>query len=69
MFNYSDIHQSWRNDDRQTKYKLGDRVYLAKEESFFTVIGVNTVSENEVEYALDIYPYLVWEDEITKKEG
>lgn len=45
-----------------TKYKVEDHVLFKEKE--YVVIGVNRVSETVVEYALDGYRFLVWEEQL-----
>lgn len=66
MLNYAEIMAKtvWQNDDSNTKFKMEEIVKYKKKE--IKIIGVNVVSENEVEYALENESYLVWENELEK---
>ena len=66
MLNYAEIcaKEIWQNDDSDTKFKMEEIVKYKEKE--IKIIGVNIIDENEVEYALENEPYLVYEDELEK---
>lgn len=58
------VEDIWENNDTNTKFKMGEKINFKEKEA--KIIGVNVVSENEVEYALENKPFLVWEDDLKK---
>ena len=65
---YSQISEVWRNKNQDTKFKVGEIVINQKDGKEYKIKGVNVLDEDEIEYALDGYPWLVWEYLLQKKE-
>jgi hypothetical protein len=54
----------WQNNDENTLFKMGEIVKYRNEE--VKIIGVNRISKKDVEYALENYQFLVFENELEK---
>ena len=70
MINFAETlaRQVWQNNDSDTLFKMGEIVkYKGYKE--VKIIGVNRQDETHVEYALDGYQFLVYEDELEKIKG
>ena len=70
VFNWLKAIRDWAGihskDIPQAKYKIGGTVFNSLDEEV-EIIGVNISEDGKIEYALDGYTYLHYEEELEKK--
>jgi hypothetical protein len=63
------LYEAQHNTETRGKFQVGQRVrYIGDRLGYkgweFDVLAVNIQDEENTEYLLDLFPYLVWENEI-----